>query len=132
YWSPQQYAAQNGALAVINVASAALAAGLSREAAPRGGPTYVVKKLQNSSSCPTVPLITAGLGLTLQLFQGEKHTGAEIFYVADKNQAIYTDALPKDIDKRPQVESFALMDRKTLRLNLAVHTEDAHGENVIG
>jgi hypothetical protein len=129
FLSPEQYAAKNGALAVVTVASFqqlnAMAnpnAGFGGGGAGRGaglnGPNYQVKKFQNPGACPAAPAITAGVELTNALFQGEKLSGSQVFYgagSADKKQ-----------------DSFELSSRKKLALKLAVKSTEGHGENVVG
>ena len=124
YLTPEQYAAKNGAVAVITIANFQQAALMSNPNAGRGGrggmaqngPPFQVKKFQ-ANACPSVPAFTAGLELTNALFQGEKVNGAQVFYAAGNNT---------------KEASFALSDRKKLSLKLAVHSEEGHGENVIG
>jgi hypothetical protein len=125
YLTPEQYAAKNGALAVITVANFQQAAQMSNPNAGRGGrgavaqngPPFQVKKFQNAATCPSAPAFTAGLELTNALFQGEKATGAQIFYAAGNNT---------------KQDSFALSDRKKIGVKLAVHSEEGHGEDVVG
>ena len=120
FFTPQQYAAKNGALAVVSIANSGNAAFMAGPGVARpslNGPPFVVKKFQQALACPAAPSALAGLELTNTLFLGERQNGAQVFYSADRNASL---------------ESFALSERKTLRLHLAVHSEDGHGENVIG
>jgi hypothetical protein len=140
YFTPQQYAARNGALAVITIASSPNAAFINRPGTTNpgsgvspNGPPFFVKASQQASACPSAPILTAGLGLTNALFLYERHNGAQIFYTADKNAAGYSaDRANNAAAKSTDPEPFALMDRKTLQLHLTVRTQPGHGENVIG
>ncbi len=135
FFSPQQYAAKNGALAVVNIVDSMNAAFMSRPSsarAPLNGPPFVVKKFQQPAACPSAPIVTAGPEFTNALFEGERHNGAEVFYTADRNAAVYPPSYQGERKSVPSLESFVLNDRKTLRLQMAVHSEDGHGENVIG
>ncbi len=133
-FSPQQYAAKNGALAVVFVADSTNVAAMARlNARPSpNGPPFVVKDSQAASGCPSAPIVTAGLELTNALFAGERHNGAEILYTADRNASTYSPAFQGERRTVPTPDSFALNERKTLRLHLAVRSEAGHGENVIG
>lgn len=129
-FSPQQYAARNGALAVVSIANSVNAAGMAGPKTARppnpNGPPFVVKKFHDGEAgCPSAPMITAGIDLTNQLFLYERHNGAEIFYIADKNASIAA-------GEHPSIESFALSERKTLKLRVAMRTDPGHGENVVG
>jgi Zn-dependent M28 family amino/carboxypeptidase len=121
FLTPEQYAAKNGALAVVTIASFQQLAAMANLNVGRGGalngPPFQVKKFQPASACPSAPSITAGLAFTNALFQGEKQSGQQIFYGAGNNA---------------KLDSFELSDRKKLSLHLAVHVEDGHGENVVG
>ncbi len=55
------------------------AAGGGRGAA-LNGPNYQVVKFHQDAACPSVPVMTAGLELTNDLFQGEKENGSQVFY----------------------------------------------------
>jgi len=81
-FSPQQYAAKNGALAVLFFSDSNNAASMARlntHPSPNG-PPFVVKDSQPASASPPAPTVTAGLELTNALFAGER--GAEILYTA--------------------------------------------------
>jgi hypothetical protein len=135
FFSPQQYAAKNGALAVVNIVDSMNAAFMARPASSRtslNGRPFVVKKFQQAAACPSAPIVTAGLDFTNALFVAERHNGAEVFYTADRNAAVYPPAYQGERKSVPSLEAFALSDRKNLRLHLAIHNEDGHGENVIG
>lgn len=121
YFTPEEYGAKNGALAVINIANFQT---LSTMASPNGGrgpalngpPTQVVK-FQQTVTCASVPNISVGLELTNALFTGEKLTAAQVFYGAGANT---------------KLDSFALNTQKKLDLHVSVHCEPGHGENVVG
>jgi Zn-dependent M28 family amino/carboxypeptidase len=125
YLTPEQYAAKNGALAVVNIANFQQAAAMGSPNAGRGarggvalnGPSFTVKKFQANASCPAAPAITAGIEMTNALFQGEKASGQQVFYAAGNNT---------------RQDSFALSERKKLSLKVGVKTEEGHGEDVIG
>ncbi len=125
FWSPEQYAAKNGALAVVTVANFQQLAAMSNpNAGGRGGrggglngPNFQVVKFHQAGACPSAPAITAGIDLTNALFQGEKLSGSQIFYGAGSNS---------------KQDSFALNARKKLDLKVAVKSEEGHGENVVG
>ena len=65
----------------------------------------------------SVPTVTAGLGMTNAIFQGERTNASQIFYAAGGNA---------------KQDSFALNAEKKLSLKVAVKSEPGHGENVIG
>jgi Zn-dependent M28 family amino/carboxypeptidase len=126
YLTPEQYAAKNGALAVVTLASfqqlatMGSPAGGARGGAGRAslnGPPYQVVKFPQGGACPSAPSVTAGPALTNALFQGEKLSGSQVFYGAGSGA---------------KLESFALNERKKLDIHLAVHSDAGHAENVIG
>jgi hypothetical protein len=123
FWTPEQYGAKNGALAVVTIANFQQLAAMANPNGGRGGrggangPAYQVTKFAANSSCPAAPSITAGIEMTNQLFTGEKETAQQIFYDAGSNA---------------KIDSFALNERKKLHLNIAVHSQEGHGENVVG
>jgi hypothetical protein len=124
YWTPAEYAAKNGALAVVNIASfqqlSAMAnpnAGGGGRGAGLNGPNYQVVKFRQEAACANAPTVTAGLELTNALFTGEKLSGSQVFYGGGSNA---------------KLDSFELSSRKTLKLKLAVHSQQGHGENVVG
>ena len=120
--TPQGYAAKNGALAIITIAtfqqlsamSAPSAAGGGRGAGLNGPPYQVVMFQANRP--PTVPSVTAGLNLTNALFQGEKFSGAQVFDGAISGA---------------KLDSFELSAEKKLSLRVAVNSDHNHAENVI-
>jgi hypothetical protein len=123
FWTPEQYAARNGALAVVDIASFQQLAAMANPAPAGGrgpslnGPSFQIAKFQTPQTCPSAPSITAGLDMINSVFQGEKLTGSQVFYAAGANA---------------KQESFELDARKKLSLHLEVHTEQGHGENVVG
>ena len=128
YWTPEQFGAKNGALAVISVANFQQLAAMSNSngaggrggAAGRGGlngPNYQVKKFAQTSACPAVPAVTAGIEMTNALFGGERENAQQVFYGAGSNA---------------KLDSFEMNARKKLHLNIAVHSQDGRSENVVG
>jgi hypothetical protein len=119
YLTPEQAAAKNGAVAVINIANyqqlTAMAAGPGRGPGPNG-PAYQVAKFQATPACPAVPGITAGIGMTNLMFTGEKLNAQQVFYGAGSNA---------------KLDSFALNPEKKVSVHLGVHEEQNHAENVI-
>jgi Peptidase family M28 len=119
--TPVQYAAQNGALAVI---AAPTLAQLSQMAGPRpgrlafpaNGPNYQVTKFLPPRA-PSVPSLVAGLETLNALFQGERVSAAQVMAAASGG---------------PEPPSFALNPRKTVSGDVAVTTNHNHGEDVIG
>jgi len=125
FLTPAEYAAKNGALAVVTVASFQQAVAMGNPNAGRGGrgganlngPAYQVVKFQSTGACPSAPSLTAGIAITNALFQGEKSAGAQVFDAATNNT---------------KLDSFELNARKKLTLKVAVHDTPGHGENVVG
>jgi Zn-dependent M28 family amino/carboxypeptidase len=121
FLTPEEYAAKNGAAGVVHIASFQQLATMSNPALARAfsynGPYYEVTKFQTAPPCPAAPSITAGAQLTNAIFQGEKTGAAEVFYAAGANT--------------PQ-SSFALSGDKKLSIHVVIHSEEGHGENVIG
>ncbi len=95
------------------------AAGAGRGGGGRGlnGPTYQPPKLRAPEACRAVPSITAGLSMTDAIFQGEKKSGADLFYAAGSNT---------------KPDSFDLNAAKTMKLHVPVKSESSHAENVVG
>jgi hypothetical protein len=123
YLTPEQYAAKNGALAVITIPNFQQLTAMGNPNGGRGGrgaglngPNYQVVKFRQGGTCPSGPSITAGLELTNALFQGERQNASQIFYGAGSNA---------------KQESFALSEQKKVNLHLAVKSTPGHGENVI-
>lgn len=124
YLTPEQYAAKNGALAVVTIANfqqlTAMAnpnVGGGGRGAALNGPNFQVTKFQQPPACPSAPSVTAGLELTNAVFQGEKLSGAQVFYGTGSHT---------------KQDSFELNPRKKLSLHVGVHAEPGHGENVVG
>ena len=120
FTSPERYAAEHGALAVVNIGSfqqlstmASPAAGGGRGSA--NGPAYQVVKFQPAQTA--VPTLTAGLTLTNALFQGEKLSGAQVFEGATAHS---------------KLDSFDLSPAKKLAVHVAATSDQGHGENVVG
>jgi hypothetical protein len=126
YLTPEQAAAKNGAIAVINIANyqqltvMSNVAGTAGRGGGRGpspnGPAYQVTKFQTTPACPSVPGITAGIAMTNLMFFGEKLNAQQVFYGSGGNT---------------KLDSFALNPEKKVSVHLAVHEEQNHAENVI-
>ncbi len=123
YWTPAEYAAKNGALAVVNVANFQQLSAMGNPAAAGGGrgaglngPNFQVVKFRPTAACASAPVVTAGLEITNALFQGEKLSGAQVFYGTGSNA---------------KLDSFELNARKTFALKLGVKSTAGHGENVV-
>jgi hypothetical protein len=121
YWTPEEAAAKNGAVAVVNIANFQQVSALVNPPAGRGpainGPAYQVVKFAAPLPCPSVPSITAGLGMTNAIFVGEKMNAAAVFYGAGANT---------------KMDSFPLNANKTLALHVIGKNDQGHGENVVG
>lgn len=127
FLTPEEYGGANGAVAVVHVASfqqleamanpnAAFAAFGGGGGRGLNGPNYQVPKLRAPEACRTVPSITAGLSMTNAIFQGEKKSGADIFYGAGANA---------------KQDSFELNNAKTMKFHVPVKSESGHAENVV-
>ena len=125
YWTPEQYGAKNGALAVVTIANfqqlTAMtnpnAGGFGGGRGGANGPNYQVKKFAQTPACAAVPAVTAGIEMTNALFAGEKEGAQQVFYSAGNSA---------------KIDSFALNERKKLHLDIAVHSQDGRSENVVG
>src|SRR4051794_15809789 len=134
FLTPQEYGAKNGALAVVSIAGFQQASSMVNPNLPAGGfggfggggggrgpnpngPNYFVPKLQNQPACPTVPAVTAGLGMTSMIFQGERTSASQAFAAAGANS---------------KLEPFALNADKKLNVKVEVKSQEGHGENVVG
>ncbi|HUI56342.1 MAG TPA: M28 family peptidase, partial [Bryobacteraceae bacterium] len=124
YYTPEQYAAKNGALAVVTVANfQQLTAMANPNAGGRGGrgavngPPFQPARFEQAGTCPSAPSVTAGLEITNTLFQGEKTTPQQAFYGAGTNA---------------KLDSFEMNPQKKIAIHIGVHTEQGHGENVMG
>jgi hypothetical protein len=132
YLTPQEYGAKNGALAVVTIANFQQASAMVNPNLPAGGlggfgggggrgpnpngPTYFVPKLQNTATCPVIPTVTAGIGMTAMIFQGERTSASQAFAAAGANS---------------KLDSFALNAEKKINLKVEVKTQEGHGENVV-
>lgn len=134
FLTPEEAAAQNGAAAVIKVATFQQLEAMNNTESPApgrggfglasvaGGPTgpngltYRVTQF-HSQLCPAAPSIIAGLALTNSIFTGEKKNGEQIFYASG-------DAAKQD--------GFALSPEKKISLHVALKTTPGHAENVVG
>ncbi len=119
FLTPEQYAAKNGALAVVTIANFQQLSAMANPNAAAGlnGPNYRVPKLQATLACASVPSVTAGLAMTNSIFQGEKQSAQQIFYAAGSNA---------------KQDSFDLTAAKKISLKVAIKSEPNHAENVIG
>ena len=128
FLTPEEYAAKNGAFAVVTIANFQQLTAMANPNATAGGfgggrgpalngPAFQVPKLQQPPACPAVLAVTAGLEMTNAIFQGEKLNASQVFYAAGANT---------------KQDAFELSAAKKLSLHVAVHTEEGHGENVIG
>jgi Zn-dependent M28 family amino/carboxypeptidase len=120
FLAPEQYAAKNGALGVVSVATfqqLTAAGGRAGRGASLNGPAFQPVKFQQAAACPAAPIITAGLDLTNALFQGEKQNGSQVFYAAGSNS---------------KLDSFELNQAKKISLRVAVKSEANHAEDVVG
>ncbi len=120
FTSPERYAAEHGAVAIITIPTFQQLSAMANPTAGVGGrggangPPFQVVKFQTAQAA--VPSITAGLALTNALFEGEKLTGAQVFENAVANT---------------KMDAFDLNPAKKLAVHVAVAAEPGHGENVI-
>jgi hypothetical protein len=128
FLTPEQYAAKNGALAVVTIANFQQLTAMANPNAGGGfgggggraglnGPNYQAPKLQQSPACASVPSVTAGLSMANSIFQGEKLNAGRVFYAAGSNA---------------KQDSFELTAAKKMSLKVAAKSEQNHAENVIG
>lgn len=121
FLTPEEYAAKNGAVAVVRIADFQQLAAMANPNGGRGpslnGPPFQVTKFEDHPACPSAPSIIAGAEMTNDLFAGEKTTAAQVFYAAGANA---------------KQDSFELSAEKKLSLHVVIHSEDGHGENVVG
>jgi len=132
YWTPEQYAYKNGALAVATVANFQTATAMAYPNAGRGGrggaaggrggaalngPPFSPVKFRPTPACPAAPNVTLGMEFTNSLLQGEKVPGALAFSATETNA---------------KLDSFELNSAKKLTIHLGVHSTPGHAENVIG
>jgi hypothetical protein len=125
YWTPEQYAFKNGALAVARVANFQTATamaypngrgGRGRGGAALNGPPFTPAKFKPTSACPAAPNVTLGMEFTNSLFQGEKVSGAQAFSATETNA---------------KLDTFDFNSVKKLSIHLAVHRQEGHAENVV-
>jgi Zn-dependent M28 family amino/carboxypeptidase len=125
YLTPEEYGAKNGALAVVTIADFQELSTMANPnaispfaaAAALNGPRYQVEKFEEPPACPAVPSVVAGLEETNLIFDGEKTNAEKVFYAAGTNA---------------KLESFDLNSEKKLSLHVSIHSEENHGENVVG
>jgi hypothetical protein len=119
YLTPEEYAAKNGALAVIAIADFQQLSNMANPNSPASfnGPSFQVTKFQEPPACPIVPSVVAGLEPTNLIFQDEKMSAAQVFYAAGNNS---------------KLDSMGLNAEKKLSLHVVIHSEPGHGENVVG
>lgn len=121
YLTPEEYAAKNGAVAVVRIADFQQLAAMANPNGGRGpslnGPFYQVTKFETQPACPSVPSIVAGIGMTNDIFAGEKTNAARLFYTAGTNG---------------RQEPFVLNAEKKLSIRAVIKSETNHAENVIG
>ena len=119
--TPQQYAAKNGAVAVITAPSYAQLSEMDQPDAGAlnfgaNGPSYAVSKFLPSDPAPAVPEIVAGMDTLNALFQDEKLSAAQVMDAAGSAE---------------KLASFSFSPAKTVSANVAVRTTHDHGEDVI-
>ena len=118
YLTPEEYAAKNGALAVVRIADfQQLNAMTAERAASFNGPPYQVTKFEDQPACPSAPSIVAGIEMTNYLLAGEKASPAQVFYSAGANS---------------KEASFEMNANKKLTLHAVIRSQEGHGENVVG
>jgi hypothetical protein len=119
YLTPEEFAAKNGALAVMAIADFQQLSGMANPspAASFNGPSFQVTKFQDPPACPVVPSVVAGLEATNLIFQDEKMNAAAVFYAAGTNS---------------KLDSMELNAEKKLSLHVVIHSEPGHSENVVG
>ena len=120
YLTPEEYAAKNGAVAVVRIADFRqlnTMADFDKHIQPPNGPAYQVDKFQEQPACPSVPLLIAGVRMADDIFAGEKLSADRAFYAAGANTA---------------EKSFELDAKKHLDVRVVIKSEKNHGENVVG
>lgn len=118
YLTPEEYAAKNGALAVVRIADFQQLNAMTAGRAPSyNGPPYQVTKFEDQAACPSAPSIIAGIQMTNSLLAGEKVSPAQVFYSAGANT---------------KESSFEMNANKKLTLHAVIKSEEGHGENVVG
>jgi Zn-dependent M28 family amino/carboxypeptidase len=119
--TPEQYAARNGALAVITAPSYAQLSEMDQPQAGAlrfgaNGPSYEVSKFMPADPPPSVPEIVAGMDTLNALFQDEKVSAAQVMDAAGAAATL---------------PSFSFSPGKTVSGNVAVRTTHDHGEDVM-
>jgi hypothetical protein len=120
YFTPEEYAAKNGAVAVVRIADfrqLGAMAEFDRRVPPLNGPGYQVEKFPEQASCPKAPVLIAGLQMTNLIFAREKLTADRAFSAASANAA---------------EKSFDLDSKKHLDVRVTIKSELNHAENVVG
>lgn len=120
YLTPEEYAAKNGAVAVVRIADFRqlnAMAEYAKHIAPLNGPTYQVEKFQEQPVCPAVPSVIAGVQMTDNIFAGEKLTPERAFSAAAANRA---------------EKSFEFDAKKHLDIHVEIKSSENHAENVVG
>ena len=120
YLTPEQYAAKNGAVAVVRIADfrqLSAMADFDKHIPPLNGSVYQVEKSLEQPVCPSVPLLIAGVQMTNDIFSGEKLNADLVFYAAGANAP---------------VKSFDLDAQKHLDVEVSIRSEQNHGENIVG
>lgn len=125
YLTPEEYGAKNGALAVVTIADFQQLSAMANPnansafaaAAALNGPRFQVTKFETAPACPSVPSLVAGLVTTNLIFDAEKMSASQVFYAAGTNA---------------KLDSMELNAEKKLSLKVTIHSEEGHGENVVG
>jgi Peptidase family M28 len=120
YLTPEEYAAKNGAVAVLRIGDFGqlnAMADFDKHIPPLNGPPYQVENFQEQPPCPSVPLLIAGVQMTNDVFAGEKLSAERAFYAAGANTT---------------EKSFEFDPKKHLEVHVVIKSEQNHGENVIG
>lgn len=120
YLTPEEYAAKNGAVAVVRIADFQqlnAMANFDRRTPPLNGPSFQVEKFQEQPACASTPAIIAGVQMTNDIFAGEELSPEKAFYAAGENAT---------------KKSFELDAKKSLTLHAVIKSEQSHGENVVG
>jgi peptidase M28-like protein len=120
YLTPEEYAAKNGAVAVVRIADFRqlnAMANFDKRTPPLNGPFFQVEKFDDQPPCPSAPVVIAGVQMTDNIFAGEKLSPERAFYSAGTNTA---------------EKSFEMDAKKNLTVHAVIKSEQGHGENVVG
>ena len=120
YLTPEEYAAKNGAVAVIRIANFQqlnALANFDKRTPPLNGSFFQVEKFEDQPPCPSVPVVIAGVQMTNDIFAGEKLSAEQAFYSAGANTA---------------EKSLELDAKKSLTVHAVIKSEQTPGENVVG